>query len=90
MGQSLRWRFQNWRLFKSCQIVGEKKKPSGHELWQAEQIYPPVLQKGYHKENGAFKTTCISILSAVSVKKGWSTMMDIYPKMSQLRSERDF
>lgn len=36
MGQSLRWHFQNRRLFKSCQIVGEKKKPSGHELWQAE------------------------------------------------------
>ena len=41
---------QNRRLGPRGKTLGHQEKPPGHELRQAEPLYPPVLQEGNHQE----------------------------------------
>lgn len=48
-----------------------------------------IIKKTEHSKRLVYQF-CQPYLWKRSKIRGWSTMMDIYPKMSQLRSERDF
>jgi hypothetical protein len=47
--------------------MGEKKKPTSHELRQTESVYSPVLQKGNHQENGTFQAAGLPVLPTLPV-----------------------
>lgn len=47
---SVQRNFQNRRLSSRGQAMGHQEEPPGHELWQIESLYTPVLQEGHHQK----------------------------------------
>lgn len=41
---------QNRRLGLCVQVMGHQEEPSSYELWQAESLYPTVLQERHHPQ----------------------------------------
>lgn len=56
---------QDRRLRQSGQTVGQEEEQTRHELRQAQQVNPAVLQEGHHEEDGEITKAGLPVLPPV-------------------------
>lgn len=58
-------RLQDRGFSASGPPMGEAQEPAGYELRQVVAFYPPVLQEGYHEEDGEKPASRVPVLPPV-------------------------
>lgn len=56
---------QDRRFSQSGSTLGQKEEQARHELRQAQQVHPPILQEGHHEENGKVTKAGLPVLPSV-------------------------